>query len=320
MLKEDVAVETADRIEAAAARWLARHEAGPLDEADARAFNDWCAGDPRRLGAFVRLQAVSARLDRAGALSGMPVRPRRSWVYPATGIAAALALAVWPASYAVHDLLHTQRFSTDIGQQYRAALPDGTLVELNTATKVAVELTPDAREVRLPRGEAMFEVAHDGKRPFVVKTRLADVRATGTVFSVCTEKGLEVAVREGTVEVMREGMLIARVAAGETFSMDKDGKVISHQSNQDDRITRELAWRDGKVAFAGETLAQAVDELNRYNREKVEIADPQTAAIHVGGYFRATDPEGFARALEKSFPVVAEVGDDKVVLRARPTA
>ena len=313
-------METADRIEAAAARWLARHDAGPLDEADARAFDDWCAGDPRRLGAFVRLEAVSARLDRAGALAGMPVQARLSWFYPAVGIAAALALAVWPASYAVHDLLKTEHFSTDIGQQYRAALPDGSLVELNTATKVAVELKPDAREVRLPRGEAMFEVAHDAKRPFVVRTKLAEVRATGTVFSVCTDKGLEIAVREGAVEVIREGTLIARVGAGETFTMDKRGQVVAHRANQDDRIARELAWRDGKVAFAGETLAQAADELNRYNREKVEIADAETAAIHVGGYFRATDPEGFARALEKSFPVVAELDGDKVVLRARPSA
>lgn len=313
-------METADRIEAAAARWLARHDAGPLGEAEAREFDDWCAGDPRRLGAFVRLEAVSARLDRAGALTGMPMRPRRAWLYPAAGIAAALALAIWPASYAVHDLLHTERFSTDIGQQYRAALPDGSLVELNTATKVAVDLKPDAREVRLPKGEAMFEVARDTKRPFVVRTKLAEVRATGTVFSVCTDKGLEVAVREGTVEVIRAGTLVARVSAGETFSMNKDGQVVSHQAGQDARITRELAWRDGKVAFAGETLAQAADELNRYNREKVVIADDQTAAIHVGGYFRATDPAGFARALEKSFPVVAEVDGDKVVLRARPSA
>ena len=313
-------MESADRIEAAAARWLARHDAGPLDEADARAFDEWCAGDPRRLGAFVRLEAVSARLDRAGALSGMPATRRRSWLYPAAGIAAALALAVWPASYAVRDVLHTQRFSTDIGQQYRAALADGSLVELNTATKVAVELKPDARVVRLPRGEALFEVAKDRTRPFVVRTKLAEVRATGTVFAVCTENGLQVAVREGTVEIIREGTLVARVSAGETFTMDRGGKVTSHATDQDDRIARELAWREGKVAFAGETLAQAVEQLNRYNREKVEIADAQTAAIHVGGYFRATDPEGFARALEKSFPVVAELDGGKVVLRARPSA
>ena len=61
-------------------------------------------------------------------------------------------------------------------------------------------------------------------------------------------------------------------------------------------------------------------ELKRYNRDKVEIADPEVAAIHVGGYFRATDPEGFARALEKSFPIDAVTEGNTIVLRARPAA
>lgn len=313
-------METAERIEAAAARWLARHDAGPLSEADARAFDDWCAGDARRLGAFVRLQAVNARLDRAGALAGMPARPvRRAWTYPAAGIAAALALAVWPAASVVTDFLRTERYATDIGEQYRAALPDGSLVELNTATRVAVDLTAEERGIRLRKGEAVFDVAKDPARPFVVRTPLADVRAVGTVFAVRTEDGLEVAVSEGVVAVERDGKVLAHVKAGETFALSRSGQV-RQAAGQTDRIAREMAWREGKIAFAGETLAEAVAELNRYNRNKVEIADPEVAAIHVGGYFRATDPEGFARALEKSFPVVAEVDGDSIVLRARPPA
>jgi len=313
-------VEPAERIEAAAARWLARHDAGPLSNADEKAFDDWCAGDSRHLGAYVRLEAVSARLDRAGALAGMPARAaRRSWTWPAAGIAAALALAVWPAAQVTRDFLHTQRFSTDVGQQYRAALADGSLVELNTATRVSVDLQPDERDIRLRRGEAVFEVAKDHKRPFIVRTPLADVRAVGTVFSVCTENGLEVAVSEGIVTIERAGRILAHVTAGETFAMNADGQV-RHEAGQTDRIGRELAWRQGKVAFAGETLAEAVAELNRYNRQQVEIADPRVAAIHVGGYFRATDPQGFAQALEQSFQVEAEVTADAIVLRARPSA
>ena len=313
-------METAERIEAAAARWLARHDAGPLDAAQARAFEEWCAGDPRRLGAFVRLQAVAARLERAGALSGMPAKaPRRAWTLPAAGIAAALALALWPAANVVGDFLRTDRYATDVGEQYRTALADGSLVELNTATRVAVELTPEERGIHMRKGEAVFDVAKDSRRPFVVKTPLADVRAIGTVFVVRTENGLEVAVSEGVVSVERDGKVMARVAAGETFALSRSGDV-SHEDGQTERIAREMAWREGKIAFAGETLGEAVAELNRYNRNKVEIADPDVAAIHIGGYFRATDPEGFARALEKSFPVVADVDGDAIVLRARPAA
>lgn len=309
-------METADRIEAAAARWLARHEAGPLSEADARAFDEWCAGDPRRMGAYVRLEAVSARLERAGALSGMPAKPQqpRRWRYGA--IAAALVLGVLPAAPALHDYVTAQRFSTDVGQQYRAALADGSLVELNTATKIAVDLETDRRDIRLSRGEAVFEVAKDRARPFVVKTDLADVRAVGTVFSVRTDDGLEVGVTEGVVAIERGGKILAHVAAGETFSMSRDGEV-RRAAGQTERIERELAWREGKVAFAGETLAEAADELNRYNRRQVKVADPAVADIRIGGYFRATDPVGFAAAIEDSFPVKAEVADDLIVLRAR---
>jgi transmembrane sensor len=313
-------VETAERIEAAAARWLARHDAGPLSDEDARAFDDWCAGDPRRLGAFVRLQAVSARLDRAGALSGMAVRPpRRNWTYAVRGIAAALVVAVLPVGLTVRDQLNTQRFSTDVGQQYRAALADGSLVELNTDTRVAVSLKDDQRDIRLRRGEAVFDVAKDKARPFVVKTDVADVRAVGTVFSVRAEDGLEVAVSEGVVAIERGGKVLAHVAAGETLWMSKSGE-IRRAAGQSERIEREMAWREGKVTFAGETLSEAVAELNRYNRRQVKIADPAIADVRVGGYFRATDPEGFATAIQDSFPVAAEVQDDLIILRAKPRA
>lgn len=313
--------ETPDAIEAAAARWLARHDAGPLGEAEAREFEAWRAADPRRLGAYIRLEAVSARLDRAGALSGMPVAeaPRRRRWPIAAGLAAAGLLALWPAAGYLRGELAVQRYSTGIGQQYRAALADGSLIELNTATKVAVDLTPTEREVRLRRGEAVFDVAKDKARPFVVKTEYGDVRAVGTVFSVRTEGGFEVAVAEGLVEVRREGKVVAKVGAGEIYRLAPSGPAVQ-EADRSEAIERSMAWREGKVVFAGETLAEAAAELNRYNRVKVEIADPKVAAIEVGGYFRATDPVGFAKALERSFPIRAQERGGVIVLTSRDHA
>ena len=311
-------MESADAIEAEAARWLARRDAGPLGAEEASAFEAWRASDPRRLGAYIRLEAVSARLDRAGALAGMPVRtaPSRRWAM-AGGLAAAAMLALWPAAGYLRGELNGQRYATDIGEQYRTALPDGSLIELNTATRVAVELKPDEREVRLRKGEAVFEVAKDRARPFIVRTEFGDVRAVGTVFSVRTVDGFEVAVSEGLVEVQRGGRILARVGAGEIFRMNPKGPAVQ-EAGQAQAIERSMAWREGKVVFAGETLAEAVAELNRYNRTKVEIADPKVAAIEVGGYFRATDPAGFAKALERSFPIDAAERDGVIVLTSRP--
>lgn len=315
-------MESADRIEAAAARWLARRDAGPLGPEEERAFEAWCAADPRHLGAYVRLEAVYARLDRAGALAGLTEAgekqqrrsPLRRWVAAALPLAAA---AAWAAITLSTPETEQRALATHVGEQFRTALADGSLLELNTATKVAVEIAPERREIHLAAGEALFEVAKDKERPFLVRTALADVRAIGTKFTVRLEEGLEVAVAEGVVAVERGGRRLALVAAGETYRLAPTGDAV-RRGGQAEVIERSLAWREGKVAFAGETLAEATQEMNRYNQVKIEIADAAVGQIRFGGYFRATDPEGFAAALEQSLPVKAEREGDVIRLLAQP--
>lgn len=315
-------MDSADAVEAQAARWLARREARPLRAEEERAFELWCAGDPRRLGAYVRLEAVSARMDRATALSGtglrLPARaPRAAWITAAAVAAmAAVAVIVWPGRPLLQKPIESRSLATDVGEQRRTLLPDGSLLELNTATRAAVTLKRDEREVRLTAGEAVFEVAKDKNRPFIVKTALGDVRAVGTVFSVRVDRDLQVGVSEGVVEIERGGKIVARVAAGETFELAANGEAI-RKGGQTEAITRAMAWREGKVAFAGETLSEAATELNRYNNVKIRIDDPKVARLRFGAWFRATDPEGFAAALEQSLPVKATREGDEIVLSAR---
>jgi len=309
----------AERSEAAAARWLARHDAGPLSAEDAAAFEIWCAADPRHLGAYVRLEAVNAQLDRAVALKGIaidaPPRPRW-WVPAAAAAAVAAAFGVWQVAAPDAPAGETRQMATRIGEQYRAALTDGSTVELNTASAVAVAMAPKIREIRLGKGEALFEVAKDPERPFVVKTALGDVRAIGTVFTVRVDRGLEVLVSEGTVAIERNGEQIARVTAGERYALNAVGDA-ARAPRDPDEIKRSLAWRNGRIAFAGETLAQAAREFNRYNAVKIEIGDPAVGTMRFGGYFRATDPEGFGASIERSLPVEAERTGDVITLSAK---
>ncbi len=309
----------AERSEAAAARWLARHDAGPLSAEDAAAFEIWCAADPRHLGAYVRLEAVNARLERAVALKGVAIEPpqtRRWWVPVAAAAAFAAAFGVWQIAISDAPAGETRQMATRVGEQYRAALTDGSTVELNTASMVAVAMAPKLREIRLGKGEALFEVAKDPERPFVVKTELGDVRAVGTVFTVRVDRGLEVLVSEGTVVIERNGEQIARVTAGERYALNAVGDA-ARAPRDPDEIKRSLAWRDGRIAFAGETLAQAAREFNRYNAVKIEIADPAVGTMRFGGYFRATDPEGFGASIERSLPVEAKRRGDVIVLSAK---
>src|SRR3546814_10885657 len=103
------------------------------------------------------------------------------------------------------DLCSSDLYATDLGEQRTERLPDGTRIILNTQTAVAVRYSRQRREIALQHGEAMFEVAHDAARPFVVATGDGSVTALGTRFQVRNEgAGAIVTLLEGSVEVRSE--------------------------------------------------------------------------------------------------------------------
>jgi len=57
-----------------------------------------------------------------------------------------------------------------------------------------------------------------------------------------------------------------------------------------------LAWKDGRLAFEGETLAQAASEFARYSDTRIVIDDPALAHEAITGLYQSNDPVGFARA------------------------
>lgn len=309
-------------IEAEAADWLVRRSEGPRGAAAEASFQQWLAADPRHRGAYLRLQAVDARLARLREGRDRAVRPRFSWSamglrrpVAAAALAASLLLTItagallWPRD---------MQLETALGEQRRSVLADGSSVELNTATHLAIDLSPALRQVRLESGEALFQVAKDKARPFIVRTRLGDVRAVGTAFTVNIDSGdLVVAVSEGVVAVERDGQELTRVPAGQSFRLDRDGQSRQEEHAAAD-IERLQSWRSGRLVFAGETLAMAAAAFNRYNRIHIDIPDPDIAALQVGGSFRATDPVGFADALARSFPLSVRQEGDRLVLNKGP--
>jgi len=70
-------------------------------------------------------------------------------------------------------------------------------------------------------------------------------------------------------------------------------------------VARRLAWTHGHLSFDGATLAEAIEEMNRYNHWQLKIMDPAIAERRIGGDFRATDPQGFAKVLKYALGVDA---------------
>lgn len=76
-----------------------------------------------------------------------------------------------------------------VGEMPVVTLEDGSVVQLNAASAIAVEFTEKRRVIRLLRGEAFFQVAHGADRPFTVMAGTTSVTALGTAFDVRYDEG-----------------------------------------------------------------------------------------------------------------------------------
>lgn len=321
-------MDTKTDIESTALDWLMRQDAGELSPAVQVEFDQWLSASTRHRVTFLRLQAAWTRADRLKRLrpldgsidenlleSPRPRWPARlrsaSWALAGT-MAVSVAAIAWFTLYPIG----WNDYDTAVGSSERVILRDGSTVTLNTDSKLRVRLTRERREVVLLQGEALFDVAHDSQRPFDVKAGATRIRAVGTAFSVRLRgrSDVEVLVAEGRVAIdPPEADLRARIdalpptvpmlSAGDSARVRSDALRVTKIQPQ--AVSRKLAWKDGRLWFDRMTLQEAVDEFNRYNRRQIEIIDPQIAALHIGGGFDTTDPDGFIEALQSSFRIRA---------------
>lgn len=313
--------ESSAAIDAVAAGWAARVDRGPLSAEDQQALEAWAAEDPRRAGAYARALAVSAHADRARAL-GEDFAPARHPVavaawrrrFLATGGALAASVVAGVAGY--QALSFKGRVVTRKGDIRRAPLADGSAVTLNTDTAIRTAFNDEIRRVELLRGEALFDVAKDPGRPFVVVAGQVRVRAVGTSFTVRAHDDGEISVlvREGVVEVWRgPGGAPLRLQAQTATKIDAAGplRAVAVAASAVDGAT---AWRQGQINLDGLTLGEAATEFARYSDRRIVVDDPAVARLKMTGLFSASDPDGFARAAALSLGLVARVQADGVRL------
>jgi transmembrane sensor len=209
------------------------------------------------------------------------------------------------------------QYSTPIGGFARIVLVDGSVIDLNTDSDVRVRLRERRREIRLVRGEGRFQVAHDTSRAFTVDAAGTAVRAVGTAFSVRVRDGeqVDVLVSEGKVAVGANQRTPA-VSAGEAAVVRDDRVSVSRVEPQ--ALARRMAWTMGRLEFRGESLGEAVEEFNRYNRRHIRLAGSSLAGLRVGGSFTATDPESFAGALASTFKLRVALNDAEAIVLSPP--
>ncbi len=226
------------------------------------------------------------------------------------------------ASFAVAGVVGTDlwerartEFTTTVGETRVVNLPDGSVVTLNTASKMTVRYTEAMRSIRLVCGEALFRVAKNRKRPFVVTAFDTEVRAVGTSFTVrlLPKRPIQVLVQEGVVEVIRRDRPSAhpvRAVAETQALVMRDAPITVHPVSHP-QVARQLVWQFGRIAFENETLADAATEFARYSDTRI-IVDPAFERRTITGLFASNDPVGFAKVAASVLGLRIEVEPKEV--------
>ena len=335
--------------------WLSPEQRGELE---ALGSKNPTLGRPRTasvvdIAAYLPDRPLRHRLVRAPQPQPQPPPPPL-WSFSTAAVAslaclAILSLVLWSADFAPGEYL------TGIGEQHTIPLADGSKIVLNTQSRLRVRFTAHSRDIDLLEGEALFSVAKDATRPFKVHARRTIVEALGTQFSIyLRHSGTQIAVTQGRVQVFEnvnptpvilnpDGLMWTDgatfqlypplegpvVSAGQEASIDAPGRFADFEVQTRrvglDELEHRLAWVNGNLFFSGETLGEAVEEFNRYNWRKLQVADPAISQIRLGGKFETTNLDSFVQALKQVYGIRADVVGDPaahdtiIELRRKPT-
>ncbi|MGD9967528.1 MAG: FecR domain-containing protein [Hyphomonadaceae bacterium] len=322
--------QTLTRAEREASGWIVRIKAHDASEADRRDFQAWLDSDPDHPRAYAKLErtwgAVQSLQHLKGRAAANDTAPKRSnWRAPALAIAACALLAIgagiWftraPSSFAP-----SEHYATAPAEVRTIALADGSTITLSGAGEASIAISESERRVELTRGYALFDVAHDPGRPFVVHTPQGDITVLGTSFVVRIADGeVRTTVLRGSVSGAAErgffGASRSSVTAraNEEIVLNDDGAALVAIAA--DVVPRRLAWRDNMLAFDGETLDEAIAQVSQQTGWTFELADPELGGERVGGYVHA-DPDAFVALMSSSLGLEARRQGERHVVLYRP--
>lgn len=329
--------------EEAASYWDARLRNPDCSREERATFESWRVADPANAAAFERLQAMldalraSASRPALRAIRDAALQQKRRQFRWIVGLAAAFVFCIGgyvtlrdgglgrgaPAATrgAAQTDLHV--YVTAIGEQRTVTLEDGSVVTLNTQSRLETRFTKGRRDATLVAGQALFQVAQDAERPFIVTAGDRQVTAIGTQFDVRVEqRRVRVVLVEGRVAVERrseEGFNLFRsnerreLTPGQEFDSAAQEPIVQVAD-----VNQATLWHEGRVSFVDAPLPEAVAEMNRYSSGALIVTDPSMAELRVNGVFRTNEPQAFVNALEEYFPIEARAqpgGDTLLVWR-----
>jgi len=327
-----------------AVAWCMCLAEGRLTSGEQRAFDTWLTQVGNR-EAFAEAVAVWQGLEkfcdqpelisaRGQALESFRQATSRRWARRVSDgwrwpvrLAAVLLLAICGAFYWMRDPI--QVYETGIGERLVAVLDDGSKLSLDAATRIKVQFTDERRKLELLSGRAKFDVAKNPLRPFSVEAAGKVVVAVGTSFSVeRLREQVRVVLYEGRVEVLEhigaaaepQPLRFAEGPAARERTLVPGQELVTAAGSVAKILptdaSRSLSWEAGQLSFVDEPLSSAVERMNRYAKEQLELGDERVAAYRISGVFTAGDIDAFIEGVTTFCPVQVDRRAGRSVLRA----
>lgn len=334
-----IALHTMNTIEDEASLWLVRLDNGNLSKQSRKELKAWLSADERHqiaLKAMVDIwndmDEVLMMINDENSSKNISLWPMLTPIFKPFLLAASIsfiAIFIW---LAMPMNVEKNSYATLIGQQIDVTFSDGSIIHLNTNSRIKTEFSDEKRIIKLIKGEALFEVAHDPNRPFIVYAGDRLVQAIGTKFVVHLEsENVQVTVTHGKVKMSKvalnttlsdiKEMNSATIQTDDIF-IAKGEKVIA-DSNQTPTLThikpenikRELSWLDGKLVFVNERLFDVIKEINRYDDIEIVLKEPSLHDMRISGRFDLGDSEALIEAIELSFNIKSQqLKSNKILL------
>ncbi len=227
----------------------------------------------------------------------------------------------------------TNGYQTARAEMTSVNLADGSVAHMNVLSKINVDFSEQERRIFLTEGEASFDVKSDSNRPFIVSVNGTEVYALGTKFNVKInpEGSLGVTLLEGRIRVSTnlndqqeilsrilsapgEQAIVSPLVSSSTRLRPKSESASIEISTLE--LSKALSWREQKLIFEGQSLKDAIAEINRYTNHTIELVDSAVAnEAVIYGVFNSGDWEGFVSAVELSYPIKAiNVSSDTTAL------
>ncbi|HVW70476.1 MAG TPA: FecR family protein [Steroidobacteraceae bacterium] len=334
-----------------ASRWFIEFRTGDVTESDRARFDEWLRRSPEHIQTYIEIAAGWAELptsdparcldipllvqrakqshdENVVTLSAAPLArpaqrrtPLRTWtvLFAAASLAIVFALGIY--------FFEAGTYRTGVGEQRTVELADGTTIEMNALSTIRVRLSKSLRKVYLTDGQALFHVAKDPSRPFIVYSDGMTVRAVGTQFDVYRRSsGTTVTVLEGQVAVSAPSAATDGTAPTTALSFLTAGDQITIPSDRSQKkavkpkpadVVAATAWVQKRLVFEETPLWAVAQEFNRYNTRRLVIAEPDLRSLEISGVYSSNDPDSLLDFLRTQPNIQLTVSDKEIRVTSR---